>query len=110
MLKEIIVGSLAGLAFGFFIGAIKYFLIWRPIIKGAGMASTKVSNYVIRFSIRFFLSLIFDLLALFTVYFCRGFLPWDYIYVLVGTAIALSISGLLLNKAISALEARPVKK
>jgi len=93
MLEEIILGSLAGLAFGFTIGYIKYLTLWRPLLKRPADSLKSTSVFLLRFTISFFINLV----TLFVIYYFRNNLPWDFLYPIVGTALALSLSGRIFN-------------
>ena len=93
MLGEIILGSLTGLAFGFIIGYTKYITLWQPLLKRPPESLKNTSTFFLRFIISFLINLV----SLFIVYYFRNALPWDFLYPIVGTALALSISGRIFN-------------
>lgn len=95
MPEEIIFGSLSGLAFGFFIGFFKYYLLWRPVIIRPTQQNETGSAFVLGYIIRYLISFFVDIIALFCVYIFREHLPWNYFYILIGTAVSLSIVSML---------------
>lgn len=86
MLTEILLGGVAGLLYGAVIGYLKYALLWKKTIKKeesiAMSAVTKrmVANYAV------------NLLALLFVFLLRNVMPFDFMWPLLGTAVALSVA------------------
>ncbi|MGI5891119.1 MAG: hypothetical protein ACOX7H_00070 [Bacillota bacterium] len=94
-------GVLAGLFWGGLVAALKYFFIWRPVTKfslqndAANAKKISVHNTFLRS----FISYAVNILALFTVYYFRQYLPFSFAAVLIATA-----GALLLGTKISALK------
>lgn len=88
-MEAYLIGIAVGLIFGGFIGAMKYFLLWRKIAK-TDVEITTGGLYG-----RFGVSYIVNFLTLLIVFLLRHVMPFDFFTTILATAIGLSVSGKL---------------
>lgn len=87
MWQEIIISLLVGLIFGSLVGSLNHWLVWSALKKAGDVPLAAAKNKVMgRYLIRFVL----DFLAMATFFIHKD------IYVLVGTAVGLTIIGKIL--------------
>ena len=84
-----IAGAITGAAFGSVIGLVKYTMLWKKTIKHNQNISTRVlyRNMGVSYAI--------NIATLFFVFLMRDIMPWDFIVVMIATAVMLSITGKL---------------
>ncbi|MCR6545430.1 ATP synthase subunit I [Dehalobacterium formicoaceticum] len=87
MWQEILISLLVGLVFGSLIGALNHWLVWSALKKAGDVPSPAAKNKLMgRYLIRFML----DFLAMATFFIHKD------LYVLVGTAVGLTLIGKVL--------------
>ncbi len=90
-MQEIVFSIITGGVFGSIIGFLKYFFLWRPMLKGESQNPPESA----RIAGGYFISMLVNVLALLAVYLIRNKLPLDYIWLLIGVAVSLSLWGRL---------------
>lgn len=88
-----VLSALVGGACGAVIGLLKYLFLWRKFFADAGKEEKGPQNAGV--SWRYLVSMAVNAGVLLAVYLTRNTLPYDYIWFLLGLAIALSLSGRL---------------
>ena len=98
---EGVLAFLAGAVFGGACGALKFFLLWRPLARVGAVKSTAsvMGRYGIGYAI--------NIAALFLVFIFRKSLPFPFEYALIGTALAIVLSGKLYPLSKFLTEAKP---
>ncbi len=84
---QYVIGGLLGLVFGFAVACCSALLTKKSLKKGKSAAVMGVS----------FLRQLMDIAALFIVFLLRNVLPFPLYAVLIGTALGLSVGGVLLS-------------
>lgn len=84
-----IAGAIAGAAYGGLIGYIKYFALWRSVIKN-NKKMTSGGLYQ-----RMGISYAVNILTLFSIFMLRDVIPWDFMTVMIASAVMLSLIGKL---------------
>ena len=88
---EYVYGAIAGGAFGWIVGYLKYAILWKKIIKDEANADAAVSgNMVLK---RMIASWAINAATLFAVYFARNIIPFDFSACIIAAAVALSVAG-----------------
>ena len=85
-----VVSALAGLAFGGLTGYIKYFVLWRKLIRNESAVLTSRQLYL-----KMGISSLINILILAFIFISRNIVPCDYMIMLLAAAIALSLTGKL---------------
>lgn len=85
-----VLSALAGLLFGGLAGYIKYFLLWRKLVRDESAVITSKQLYL-----RMGISSVVNIVILAVVFFARKVVPLDFVVMILATAIALSLTGKL---------------
>ncbi len=89
---EYAAGIAMGVVFGGVAGAIKYFALWRKMMKtGAGAADSGMNAVYVRMMI----SWVINIVTLLAIFFIRKSVPWDFTTCAIAAAVALSLTGKL---------------
>ena len=96
---EYVLGAIAGVIFGGAAGAGKYFLLWRRFMDPEYRPDPKKTAKLLYRNMA--LSNIINILTLFVVFLIRNIIPFDFVAMIIATALALSISNRVfpINKA-----------
>ena len=86
---EYLIAMLAGTALGVIIGAVKYLILWRPLMKNKRKFSAKT------ITITQAISIVISVLVLLAVFFLRDLWPYSFELTLLFTALSLSLMGRL---------------
>ena len=84
-----IAGALTGAAFGTVIGFVKYTVLWKKTIKENQNISTRALYRHLG------VSYAINIATLFFVFIMRDIMPWDFVVVMIATAVMLSLTGKL---------------
>ena len=84
-----IAGALAGAAYGSVIGYIKYAALWKRILK----TNKKITTGVLYQHMG--ISYAINVVTLLIVFLLRDMLPWDFMTVMIASAVMLSLAGKL---------------
>lgn len=85
-----ILAVLAGLIYGGLAGYIKYLFLWRKVIKDENVSVTQSQVYT-----KMIISNLANVAVLLIVFLLRNTIPLDFVWVLLGAAVALSLTGKL---------------
>lgn len=85
-----ILAVLAGLIYGGLAGYIKYLFLWRKVIKDESVSVTQSQVYT-----KMIISNLANVAVLLIVFLLRNTIPLDFVWVLLGAAVALSLTGKL---------------
>lgn len=85
---EYILGATVGIIYGGLVGFLKYFFLWRRIVKEDDETITMKMVYI-----RMIISYTSNFITLIITYFVRDIVPFDFVALAVGTAVSLSLSG-----------------
>lgn len=93
---DILFGSLAGFVFGSIFSVINFFLLKKVVeaVVDTPEAQKAKSNKVLKM---YLLRIALDFVALCSVFILKDYLPFDWFYVIAGTAIGLTIPGQVLS-------------
>lgn len=85
-----ILAILAGLVYGGLAGYLKYLFLWRKVIKNEKVSVTQSQVYT-----KMIISNLANVAVLLIVFLLRNTIPLDFVWVLLGAAAALSLTGKL---------------
>lgn len=85
-----ILAILAGLVYGGLAGYLKYLFLWRKVIKNEKVSVTQSQVYT-----KMIISNLANVAVLLIVFLLRNTIPLDFVWVLLGAATALSLTGKL---------------
>lgn len=85
---EYFLGAVAGIVYGGLVGFLKYFFLWRKLLKEENNA---VNMKVV--TVKMIISYAINFVTLILTYFLRNIIPFDFVAFAVGTAMALSLAG-----------------
>lgn len=85
---EYFLGAVAGITYGGLAGFLKFFFLWRKLLKEEN--STANMKIV---TVKMIISYVINFVILIITYFVRNIIPFDFVAFAVGTAMALSLAG-----------------